>query len=178
MKYPTVFHLVSAEFEKAKIPFILIGGFAVNAYKVSRNTNDIDFLIIDRDYTKVREIMERNGYDKKEENEVFARYHASDLRFIDIDFMFVDFQTFEKFLKESMELELAGKSYHVPSLFHLIALKLHALKNNSNRQFKDLPDILALIKNNDLNINTDEFRQLCLKFGTVEIYNNIRGFMK
>ena len=40
MKYPTVFHLLAREFGRAKIPFVLVGGFALNFYKYGRATAD------------------------------------------------------------------------------------------------------------------------------------------
>ena len=44
MKYPTIFHLISTEFEKAEIPHVLIGGFAVNYYGVTRQTVFMDII--------------------------------------------------------------------------------------------------------------------------------------
>lgn len=44
MKYPTIFHLISYILQKAGVGVVLIGGFAVNHYKVTRQTVDIDFL--------------------------------------------------------------------------------------------------------------------------------------
>jgi hypothetical protein len=44
VNYPTVFHLISAVSKKTGVFCILIGGFAVNYYKVTRQTADVDFL--------------------------------------------------------------------------------------------------------------------------------------
>ena len=41
-----LFKKLSMEFERAKIPFLLIGGYAVNAYGYSRTTRDVDFMIV------------------------------------------------------------------------------------------------------------------------------------
>ena len=46
MAYQTVFHLISDIINKSGISCILIGGFAVNYYNVTRMTADIDFLIV------------------------------------------------------------------------------------------------------------------------------------
>jgi hypothetical protein len=62
----------------------------------------------------------------------------------------------------------------VPSLSHLIALKLHSIKYNPKlRLTRDLPDIINLIRINELNHKNPDFKELCLKFGTEEIYNKI-----
>lgn len=45
VKDKTIFHLISEIFKKNNVNSVLIGGFAVNYYKVTRQTADIDFLI-------------------------------------------------------------------------------------------------------------------------------------
>ena len=62
----------------------------------------------------------------------------------------------------------------VPSLDNLIALKLHSLKYNIRvRQNKDLPDIVNLMRINNIAFKDKKFKKLCLKYGTEEIYNQI-----
>jgi len=56
MKYSTVFHLVSDVFRKAGVDTVLIGGFAVNHYKVTRQTIDIDFLCTKEDFDKIKAV--------------------------------------------------------------------------------------------------------------------------
>jgi len=66
-----------------------------------------------------------------------------------------------------------GKSFIVPSLFNLIALKLHSIKHNPKiREQKDFPDIVNLININKVNVEKKDFRELCLKYGTEGMYNN------
>ena len=57
MKYPTVFHLISTVVDKADVHCVLIGGFAVNYYKVTRQTADVDFLITENDFKKILEAI-------------------------------------------------------------------------------------------------------------------------
>jgi hypothetical protein len=62
----------------------------------------------------------------------------------------------------------------VPCLNHLIALKLHAIKYNPKiREYRDLPDIIELIRINKINTKDVEFKNLCLKYGREELYNKI-----
>ncbi len=62
----------------------------------------------------------------------------------------------------------------VPSVHHLIALKLHALKNNSaGRMVKDMGDIAALVQQHKIDIKSETFKALCLKFGGAAIYQRI-----
>ena len=107
-------------------------------------------------------------------NENFVRLKNSNLALMDLDFIFVDADTLQKILKESHEITIVGQKLHVPSLNHLIALKLHAIKSNQkNRLLKDLPDIINLILINKIDITNPEFKTMCLKYGTEDIYKKI-----
>ncbi len=62
---------------------------------------------------------------------------------------------------------LGGKTFHVPSLDHLIALKLHVLKQGlSHRVIKDFTDVTSLAQINAIDITGDKFRALCEKYGS------------
>ena len=41
----SVFHLISDATESEGVSCVLIGGFAINHYRVTRQTADVDFLI-------------------------------------------------------------------------------------------------------------------------------------
>ena len=67
-----------------------------------------------------------------------------------------------------------GEKLIIPSLDHLIALKLHAIKHNQrNRIWKDLPDIIRLIQMNNIDCKNEAFKEICLKYGNHEIYKII-----
>ncbi len=174
MKYPTIFHLISSVCNLKKVSCVLIGGFAVNYYKVTRQTADVDFLITKDDFDKILNLLEKEGFKQDYAQEVFARLTTEKGYLMDVDFMFVDKDTLDKIIKESKQINIAGAKLIVPSLLHLIALKLHAIKYNPKiREYKDLMDIIELIKVNKVAIKSAEFKALCLKYGTEELYNRI-----
>jgi len=173
-QYPTVFHLLSGIFAKNNISCVLIGGFAVNYYKVSRQTADVDFLITKEDFEKISGLLEEKGFKKDYEQDVFARLLGTGPYLMDVDFMFVDKDTLNKIINAGKEISIANQKFIVPGLNHLIALKLHAIRYNPKiREYKDLPDIIQLIRINGLNVKDVEFKNLCLKYGTEELYNKI-----
>jgi len=173
-KYPTIFHLLSDIFSKAGVACVLIGGFAVNYYKVSRQTADIDFLITREDFEGILGLLEKEGFKKDYEQDVFARVLGDKFYMMDVDFMFVDKNTLDKIIEKGKEISIARQKFIIPSLNHLIALKLHAIKYNPNiREYKDLPDIIQLVRINKLKVNDAEFKGLCFKYGTEELYNKI-----
>ena len=50
MEHQNVFQLISTICEETGVSCVLIGGFAVNHYKVTRQTADVDFLITEEDF--------------------------------------------------------------------------------------------------------------------------------
>jgi hypothetical protein len=62
MDYTKAFHLVAEASKKATVPCVLIGGFAINFYKVTRNTLDVDFLITQNDFKKIEKSLTDAGY--------------------------------------------------------------------------------------------------------------------
>lgn len=178
MDYAKAFHLVTKASKKSSVPCILIGGFAVNFYKVTRGTRDVDFLITKSDFKKIEKVLIEAGYAENFATNVAVRMSNSNDA-MDIDFMIVDEVTRARILEEGQKTEIAGSELIIPSLNHLIALKLHAIKHGSKaRLWKDLPDIIDLININKIDFESAVFKDICLKFGTEEIYKNILGVLK
>ncbi len=159
---------------KSGVPCVLIGGFAVNYYKVSRQTVDVDFMITKEGLDKISKELEKAGFKADSAERVFSRFRGNDYYMMDIDFMFVDKDTLDKIVKDGKKIYIAKQKFTVPSINALIALKLHAIKHNQKlREYKDLPDIINLIRANEIDYKSDEFRDLCLKYGTEELYEKI-----
>jgi hypothetical protein len=174
MDYSKIFNLVSDISKKTGVTCVLIGGFAVNYYKVTRQTVDVDFLITEEDYKEIKAPLEKAGYKEDFIQNVFVRLKGNKSYLMDIDFMFVDKETLSKIIKAGEKINIAGEKFIVPSLKNLIALKLHSIKYNPKiRENKDMPDIINLIRINKLDFKSDEFRELCLKYATEEIYKKI-----
>ena len=173
MKYPNVFHMIADIFNKEKTTCVLIGGFAVNFHGVQRSTMDVDFLTTKEDFDAALGLLEKEGYKKFFENENFAQFENNKEYISHLDIMFVDQDVLKKIVKEGKQVNIASQDFKVPSLFHLIALKLHAIKFDKKREYKDLMDIVDLIRNNKVDIRSAEFKNLCLKFGTEELYSRI-----
>jgi len=174
MQYPTIFHLISAITNQEGATCVLIGGFAINYYKVTRQTIDVDFLITKEDFDKISNQLKKSGFELDYTQEIFTRLKGPDHYLMDIDFMFVDKETLNKIISDGKEISIAKQKFMVPSLNTLIALKLHAIRYNQKlREYKDLPDIINLIRVNKVDYKSKEFRELCLKYGTEELYNKI-----
>lgn len=175
MNYPTVFDLIADVFGRAGIPYVLAGGFAVNAHHVTRQTLDVDLLIATDNLEKASCALQKAGYQKGLESPVVARLKGDGKLFLDIDLMLIEPGTFQKILKQSQKLTIAGRSFSVLSLEHLIAMKFHALKNDpKSREPKDLLDIIQLARRNGIDPGGPQLRKICESYGTPELFKKIQ----
>lgn len=175
MQYDNIFHLVSEVLRQSGVQAVLIGGFAVNFYRFSRATGDIDFLMTEEDYKKACPFFEKAGCQQVFQSTLYVSLKSEFFPLMPIDVGFVDRKTLEGMIREGTQAEIMGCKFTVPSLNHLIALKLHAVKNNpENRERWDIRDIMELIKINKVNVDDESFRDLCMRYGGEDSYKKIK----
>ncbi|MDP6526089.1 MAG: hypothetical protein QGI24_10315 [Kiritimatiellia bacterium] len=155
------------------IDVLMIGGHAVNAYGVSRATQDIDFMIAADNVNDVRQIMHDAGFTNLAVHQTvtFFSRPGSSLR---VDFLKVDRGTMDALMANARKVNyFSGYSVWIPELKDLLAMKLFALASvGAKREDKDFSDIVNLSMENHLDPDTD-LCELCEKFGTAEIYQRI-----
>lgn len=172
-----VLDVASRQLSAAGIDCILIGGFAVNYYGYTRNTLDVDFMIIAQQFDAVSQIMKRSGFTNISSNKNVAFFNTpgSPLR---VDFLSVDGDTMRKLLDNAVNANVYGYEIKVPALRDLITMKIFALSQDVDRRLgKDLPDIAYLSVLHNLDLESD-IRPLCNRFGTRKVYDLIRGQVK
>jgi len=82
-----------------------------------------------------------------------------------VDLMLVDAGTFSKLFAAPHSGVLENQPISVPALPHLIALKLHALRHgHAERQFRDLGDVVELIRVNQVNLASPEYQEILDKY--------------
>lgn len=178
-EYSTVFDLIADAFGKAGVPCVLVGGFAVNAHHVSRQTLDIDLMIAVDDSARASAALLAAGYRKSADSPVVIRFKGDGNLLLDIDLITIEASTLQKILKQAEEFTIAGCAFKVPSLEHLMAMKFHALKNDLERRGpKDMLDIISLARRNGLDPEGDRFRKLGATYGTPEISGRIQQLLK
>lgn len=165
MKYQSIFHLLANEFGKAKISFVLVGAFAVNYYKVpAYSTANLDLLMAEENHDRARSLLEQVGYSEEIKQTHFSRLQNRRAGFfMAVDVFFVDREVLQRIVKDGEDAEIDGDRFKLPSLNHLIALKLHLIKNNpGEREYRDLYDIRELIKRNRIDFRSKESDKLNL----------------
>ena len=169
-----ILEIASRDLPAAGIDHLLIGGFAVNHYGYTRNTLDVDFMIVGEQLGDVRRIMTAAGFINLEilDNVAFFSVPDEEPR---VDFLRVNRATMDSLLKDAVQTVVRGYGLRIPSLKNLIAMKVFAFSQNPERRMgKDLPDITYLTVINGLDLESD-IRPLCDKFGTQDAYELIRN---
>src|SRR5437868_15482274 len=113
------------------LPFLLIGGHAVNLWGYSRNTHDLDLLVRKTQLDQWQSVVACFGYSVFQEGPTFIQFNADGKNSVwPLDLMLVNDETFAKMFAASKAMRFADAQVSVPSIPHLIALKLHVLKQD------------------------------------------------
>jgi len=156
-------------------PLLVIGGHALSAHGLSRQTIDVDCLIAVENRGTIDKYLRGAGFELLGETENFARFSHPTHLMPDVDLLFVDRPTFEKLQANSIILQRGPVALLTPSLPHLIALKLHAIRNNPAREARDLGDIIELLRANPGAVSIDELNSISLQFGPLGISEKLKS---
>lgn len=169
----TTSEIISACGHETQLPFLVIGGIAIVAHGYQRDTIDLDYLVRQSDRAAWRDALKKLGYQIAHEHDRFDQF-ASTHGWIDLDVMYVTEQTFDTMFAASELKNLGSADARFPSLEHLIALKLHVLKQNiPHRMLGDMDDVINLVLANHVNLRQDKWRELFVKYGSLDLYEKI-----
>jgi len=164
-----LFEWLSHETQRRGLDFLVIGGLAVNFYGYSRDTADVDLLVSQEARTAWVELLSGKGYIVEQDAGAFMQLTSPLGPEWPIDLMLVQQPTFQAMLAAAREVEMLGAPVRIPSLDHLIALKLHALKHGRAHRFlKDFQDIGGLARIGGLDLTSEKVRQLSEPAQTTE----------
>ena len=158
---------------------IVIGGQAMQSYGMDRMTYDADCAILRSDEPQLRVALARFGYVAEEPRSAFFRYrHLARLRPV-VDAMLTDASTFSKLLADSRLVTINDSIVRVPAPLHLVAMKLHALKQQPDRAYKDWPDICHLLETQRAEWNSEELKALAMRYASEHFTAELRqrGFL-
>jgi hypothetical protein len=158
----------------AGLPFLVIGGHAVNVHGYVRQTADLDILVKGAEREAWKTLLLGLEYTLFHEQDIFAQFTPPAPGLWPVDLMFVNDQTFGKMHAASQEAEIQDVAVRVLCVEHLLALKLHALKHSHpRRELKDLLDVVNLIETNRIDIHGKTFKELCDRYGSEKIRDKI-----
>jgi predicted nucleotidyltransferase len=172
-----VFQTIAEATEKAHLPFLIIGGYAVMAHGFVRATEDLDLLAQRSKRQHWRELFEEMGFSVHNDAATFLQFNPPPppQAGLPVDLMFVADNVFERMQLNAQKHSLEGTQFGVVSLLQLIALKCHAIQHSKRlRILKDTEDLIQLIAINRLDLNEPELRATILKHGNQEFYEKLK----
>ena len=170
-----ILDLIHLQARKEGLEFILIGGHAINAIGDRRQTRDIDLVVCETDRKHWKELLLSIGYEELNVSDAFLQFSPTDMAQWPVDIILVNKETYNGLRDKATAMNIGGQyDVLIPAAEHLIAMKLHTLKQgNQERRLKDLLDIITLVRHGQIDIDSDNFRQLCEKYAALEIYEEI-----
>lgn len=164
---------LAATAEAEGLESVLVGGNAVNLYAYRRTTFDVDLLVRERDSARWLSFFEQRGYTIFHRTRNFIRLHFAPepAGALPVDLMFADDETFEKIQGASSRCAIGkGVELGVASPLHLVAMKLHALKNPTRvEKGADFEDVIHLIKTANIDIHSSQFTEIADRYATEKI---------
>lgn len=161
--------------DENNLEFVLIGGHAINAIGDRRQTRDVDLLVCEADKSSWKKILLALNYELFNDSTAFMQFNPGKLEEWPLDILLVNESTFRELKASASRINVGGKEdVLVPSIKHLIAMKLHALKQGDEiRRLRDLLDIITLLRYGELDVISDDFKKMCQDFANEAVYEEI-----
>lgn len=169
----SMFGFLGELFARLAVQPVLVGGYAVNAYHVQRNTFDIDFMVDAEDCRRIERALVEAGYAVFSRQDAFLQMRCDRVGMRDIDLLITDPGTRDTLLAEGTEVSIAGQVFTVPSVLHLVAMKLNSIAGNEKREMKDLPDIVGLLREARISPVSDEVRSLFARYSLEGLHERV-----
>ncbi len=146
MRFGTVLDRITQRIEQQGHHWVLAGGLAMQAHGLSRTTQALDLVVDAAAQSDLLAFMESLGYSTLHASAGFSNHLHADSSFGRVDFIHVDRETADQIFPAAATLAWEGRSLPVTSAEHLIAMKVHAMKNDPSRTFGELADIQHLMR--------------------------------
>lgn len=147
MDFKTVLGLILKGFNKGKVRYGLIGGFALGVLGVPRATVDLDFLVHRDDINKIDKLMKSHGYECVYKSENVSQYLSPLKIFGEVDFLHAFREASIRMLERTEEKQIFEGSLKLKVLRaeDIIGLKMQSVVNDQTRATREYADIEALM---------------------------------
>ena len=168
---------VARFFEGERFNYAVIGAFALHAYGRSRATCDLDFVTEFQAQKSLIVFLEALGYETLHVSSGYSNHLHRNPAMGRLDFVYVSGNTGRQLFGSARKLLVLGEiSVPVPRIEHLAAMKVQAMKNDPERTFQEMADILFLMQLPD--VNRTEIRHYFEKLGLIDKYNEIQKILE
>lgn len=146
MDFERVLAQVADHLDSRGYPWAVAGGLALQLHGFARNTQDIDLVVESQTQPGLVAFMESQGYETLHVSPGFSNHLHADAVFGRVDFIYVDAGTAGRLFPACRRMSWgSGRSLPVPLPEHLVAMKVHAMKNDPSRVFREMADIQYLM---------------------------------
>lgn len=160
-------------FDRAGIPLLLAGGWAVCYHGYTRLTLDVDWVCPRSRETDAVALMDQLHFTKCTGGMASRFKSRRNSVFPYIDLIWVDDSSFA-IMAEPDSSETPTPEVPVINFRALLAMKLFALKDDHARDHKDLLDIRFLLKYGHHRISDEEFKTLCERYAGPDAYAKVK----
>lgn len=167
-----VLGLVEEFFARKRFSWAMIGAFGLQAYGLTRATNDLDFVTEDAAQPELLTFLVSEGYETVHVSPGYSNHFHPDVRFGRLDFVYVSGDTSRQIFEECNTVTVAGRTIRVPRPEHLAAMKVQAMKNDPERTLQEMADIRFLLSLPG--VNAEEIRGYFERSGLRERYEEIQ----
>ena len=161
MDFKQTFEMLALSFEKEKLPYALIGGFALEAAGVVRATMDLDLLVLSRNRDSIKSIMVSNGYTILHESKEVINFIGDETTPGRVDFLLAHRKYALAMLKRAQKKKVFGgrTETYVVAPEDLIGLKIQAAANDPDRFEQEMVDIRMILKNCPDKLDHDRIKE-------------------
>ena len=147
----------------------------MQAYGLGRATQDLDFVTEAAAAAELVSWLESTGYETLHRSAAFSNHLHADRGLGRVDFIYVDSDTAETLFTAARRVEWGERTVLVPSPIHMIAMKVHAMKNDPSRTLREMSDVQHLLLLTD--VDRDAARGYFEKAGLRERFDEILRFL-
>ncbi len=149
------------------------GALALHAYGITRATQDLDLVTEAAAQDRLVAFLESLGYETLYRSAGYSNHLHGDADLGRVDVIYVDGETSRALFAGAREgISLGGRRFSVPRPEHLVAMKVHAIKNDPRRELGDLADVQALLRLPG--IDREEVEGYFERAGLLEQYHRLR----
>jgi len=150
----------------------VVGALGLHAHGHSRATFDLDVVTVSAAQASLVGFLETLGYETLHVSAGYSNHQHADADWGGVDLLYVDDETARQLFPAcSRRLKLGGRDAPVPRAEHLVAMKVHAMRNDPARLVQDLADIQQLLRLPET--DRTEVRGYFEKAGMLEWYERI-----
>lgn len=152
-------------------PVAIVGALALHTYGYTRATNDVDVVTRAEARPGLVAHLEAQGYETLHQSDGYSIHLHPDPKLGRVDVIYVDARTAERLFAACRKASVGGMDVFVPSPEHLAAMKVHAMKNDPSRTFREMADLQFLLGVDG--VDREEIRGYFVDAGLEERWNEL-----